>query len=81
MRMARRLYADNQTVPWPDVNLPGRWHLNSKRVPVPVPPVLREGQERVLEIRRCRALLPPVLRRDPAFAIELGAWDMFARWK
>jgi hypothetical protein len=79
VRMARRLYAHNRTVPWPDVNLPGRWHLNSRRVPVPlVPP---GGQEWVLKIRRRRALLPPALRRDPAFAIESGAWDMFGRWE
>jgi hypothetical protein len=77
--MVRRLYAHNQTVPWPDVNLPGRWHLNSMRVPVP--PVPREGKERVLEIRRRHALLPPTLRRDPAFTIESGAWDTFARWE
>jgi hypothetical protein len=48
---------------------------------VPVPPVPREGKERVLEIRRRHALLPPSLRRDPAFAIESGAWDTFARWE
>jgi hypothetical protein len=46
-----------------------------------VPPVPREGQDRVLEIHRRRALLPPALRRDPAFAIESGAWDTFARWE
>jgi hypothetical protein len=28
-----------------------------------------------------RALLPPTLRRDPAFAIECPAWDTFARWE
>jgi hypothetical protein len=44
VRMARRLYVHNQPVPWPDVNLPGRWHLNCRRVPVP--PVPREDQER-----------------------------------
>jgi hypothetical protein len=77
--MARRLYAHNQIVPWPDVNFPGRWHLNSRRVPSP--PVSRGGQERVLEIRRHRALMPPALQRDPTFAIELGAWDTFVRWE
>jgi hypothetical protein len=77
--MARRLYSHNRIVPWPDVNLPRRWHLNSRRVSVP--PVPRRGQERVLEIRRHRALLPPAPRRDPAFAIESGAWDMFGRWE
>jgi hypothetical protein len=69
--MARRLYTYNRTVPWLDVNLPRRWYLNSRRVLVP--PVPRRGQERVLEIRRCRALLPPALRRDPEFTIESGA--------
>jgi hypothetical protein len=77
--MARRLYTHNRIVPWPDVNLPGRWHLNSRRVPVP--PVPRRGQEQVLKIRRRRALLPPTLRRDPAFAIESSAWDTFGRWE
>jgi hypothetical protein len=43
--------------------------------------VPREGQERILEICRRRALLPPALRRDPAFAIGSGAWDTFARWE
>jgi hypothetical protein len=36
--MARRLYTDNETMLWPDVNLPGRWHLNSRSVPVPPVP-------------------------------------------
>jgi hypothetical protein len=41
----------------------------------------REGQERVLEVHRRRALLPPALWRDPAFVIGSGAWDTFARWE
>jgi hypothetical protein len=77
--MARRLYAHNRTVPWPDVNLPGRWHLINRRVPVPL--VSRRGQEWVLEIRRHRALLPPMLRCNLAYAIESGAWDTFDRWE
>jgi hypothetical protein len=50
VRMARRLYAHNRAMPWPDANLPARWHLNSRRVSVP--PVPREGPERFLEIMR-----------------------------
>jgi hypothetical protein len=73
IRMARSLYARNRTVPWPDANLPARWLLNSRRVPVP--PILREGPERVPEIMWQRALLPPHLWRDPAFASMSSAWD------
>jgi hypothetical protein len=62
VKLPRQLYADGEPVPWPDVNLPVQWHLNSRRVPVP--PVPRDGRER----RRC-ALLPMDRRRDPAFDI------------
>jgi hypothetical protein len=79
MSLARRLYAKGNPTPWPDVNLPGRWHLNSRRVPVPH--VLRDGPERVREIRRRRALLPQALRCDPAFNIASPNWDTFSRWE
>jgi hypothetical protein len=69
LRQARRLYAHGETVPWPDVNLPARWLLNSRHVPVP--PVLRKGPEHVQEICKRRALLLMHLRRDPSFAIAL----------
>jgi hypothetical protein len=75
IRMARRLYAHNRPVPWPDANLPAKWLLNKRCVPVP--PIPREGPERVPEIMRRRALLPPHLRRDPAFAITSSVWDTF----
>jgi hypothetical protein len=58
VRLAQRLYARGQ----PDVNLPARWHLNSRHVPVQ--PIPREGSEHVQEIRLRRALLPPHIRRD-----------------
>jgi hypothetical protein len=45
VRLTRRLYARGQPVPWPDVNLPARWHLNSYCVPVLSVPL--EGPERV----------------------------------
>jgi hypothetical protein len=32
--LARQLYVDGEPVLWPDVNLPARWHLNSRGVPV-----------------------------------------------
>jgi hypothetical protein len=67
VKLARRLYADGEPVPWPDVNLPARWHINSRRVPVP--PILHDGPERVREIRRWRALLPLHLRRNATFDI------------
>jgi hypothetical protein len=66
-RLARQLYARGNLVPWPDVNLSARWHLNSLRVPVP--PVLHDGPEHVREIRRRRGLLPMHMQRDPAFDI------------
>jgi hypothetical protein len=43
-----RLYARGQPVPWPEVNMPARWHLNSCRVPVP--PVPLEGPERIHKV-------------------------------
>jgi hypothetical protein len=67
VRLARWLYARGRPVPWSDVNLSTWWHLNCRRVPAP--PVLRDGPERVQEIRRRRALLLMALRRNPAFAI------------
>jgi hypothetical protein len=79
VRLARRLYARGNPVPWPDVNLPARWHLNSQRVPVP--PVPRNGLERVREIHRRRGLLPMHLRHDPAFDIGSPNWDTFSRWE
>jgi hypothetical protein len=41
VRQARRLYEHGQPVPWPNVNLPARWHLNSHRVPVAAGPTGR----------------------------------------
>jgi hypothetical protein len=79
VRQARRLYTPGEPVPWPDVNLPARWHLNSRRGLVP--PVPREGPERVKEIHMLRALLPMDLRRDPAFAIASPKWDTFSAWE
>jgi hypothetical protein len=70
---------DRESVPWSDVSLPARWHLNSHRVPVP--PVPRGGPERRREIRQRRALLPMHLWRDPAFAIESTNWDTFSHWE
>ena len=54
---------------------PGGWHLNRRRVPVP--PVPRSGRERTEEILRRRALLPPDLVHDPAYAVNSHMWD---RW-
>jgi hypothetical protein len=79
VKLARQLFKDRESVPWPDVNLPARWHLNSHCVPVP--PVLRGRPERRREIRRRRALLPMQLCRDPPFAIESTNWDTFSRWE
>jgi hypothetical protein len=77
--MARRLYARDRPIPWSDVNLLARWHLNSRRVPgLPIP---LDGPERVREIRRRCALLPQALRRDPDFAIASPSWDTFFRWE
>jgi hypothetical protein len=75
VHMARWLYARDRLVSWPDVNLSARWHLNSRRVPVP--PVPLDGRERMREIRRRRALLPRALRRDPDFAIASPNYDTF----
>jgi hypothetical protein len=55
VRLARHLYTCDRPVPWPDVNLPAQWHLNSPRVPVP--PVPLEGQERLDHCRCSRRVL------------------------
>ena len=64
-----------QPLPWGDVHLPEGWHLN--RLRVPVPPVPRSGRARTDEILRRRALLPPDLVYDPAYAMNSELWD---RW-
>jgi hypothetical protein len=69
------LYQCGQSVEWPDCSLPGGWHLNSRRVPVP--PVPRFGPDRVTEIRRRRVLMPARLRADPAFGYDSQWWDNF----
>jgi hypothetical protein len=79
VKLARQLYADGEPVPWSDVNLLARWHLNSRRVPVP--PVPRDGPEHLQEIRRRCALLPMDLRRDPAFDIGSLNKDTLSRWE
>jgi hypothetical protein len=76
---ARRLYAHNQHVPWPDINLSSRRHLKSQRVPVSL--LSRSRAERIAEIRRRRALLSVELRRDPAYAIGSTNWDTFSSWE
>jgi hypothetical protein len=60
------------------MNLPAGWHLNSR---LPIPPVPRDGQERMREIRRLRALLLMELRCDPTFDIASPNWDTFSRWE
>lgn len=67
---ARQLFDEGYTVPWSDVNLPGGWLLNSRRVPVP-----RERRERHNEIRRF--ILPLDLREDLAFDINSYNWHTF----
>jgi hypothetical protein len=66
-------------VPWPDVNLPAGWLLNSRRVPMP--PVPREGRGRHDEVCRLRLILPSDLRDDPTFAIDSYNWHSFALWE
>jgi hypothetical protein len=68
VEIAQALYDQNTSVGLRDVHLPGGWHLNTRRVPVP--PVPRRGQERRAEIRRRRAILPLDLREDPALDID-----------
>jgi hypothetical protein len=69
------LYRCGQSVDWPDCSLLGRWHLNSRRVPIP--PVPRFGLDRVTKIRRRRALMSARLRADPAFGYDSQWWDNF----
>jgi hypothetical protein len=79
VKLARQLFENHEAVPWPDVNLPARWHLSSLRVPVP--PVPHGRPERRREIHWRCALIPMHLRRNPAFAIESTNWDTFSRWE
>ena len=67
------LWKKNKPVPVEDVHLPGGWHLNSKRVPVP--PVPPRGEERTVEILRRRRLLPDYLRGDVQFHPQSEWWD------
>jgi hypothetical protein len=67
VKHAPHLYVRDQPMSWPDVNLPSRWHLHSRRAPVS--PVPRDRSERYADIRRRRALLLMEMRRDPAFVI------------
>ena len=75
LAVAEIYWETRQPLPWGDVHLPEGWHLNRRRVPVP--PVPRSGRERTEEILRRRALLPPDLVHDPAYALNSELWD---RW-
>jgi hypothetical protein len=66
--IAQAMYDQNMSMGLRDVHLPGGSHLNARRVSVP--PMLRRGQARRDEIRRRRAILPPDLHEDPAFAMD-----------
>jgi hypothetical protein len=67
------LYDQNESVGLRNVHIPGGWHLNARRVPVP--PVPRHGRARCDEIRRRRAILLPDLHKDSAFATDSEWWD------
>jgi hypothetical protein len=56
-----------------DVHLPGGWHLNARRVPIPLVP--RRGRAGRDEIRCRWAILPPDLREHPAFDMDSESWD------
>ena len=75
LEVAQIYWEARQPLPWGDAHLPEGWHLNRRRVPVP--PVPRSGRERTEEILRRRALLPPDLVHDPAYALNSELWD---RW-
>ena len=45
------------------------------------PPVPRSGRERRDEVRRRRAVLPPDLREDPAYALNSYNWISFGAWE
>ena len=68
--VAQIYWETGQPLPWGDAHLPGGWHLNGRRVPVPRVP--RSGRTRTEEILRRRALLPPDLLHDPAYAVNDG---------
>jgi hypothetical protein len=73
VEIAHALYNQNSSVGLHDVHLPGGWHLNAKRVPIPLVP--HRGRAQRDEIRRRWAILPPDLRDDPAFDMDSEWWD------
>jgi hypothetical protein len=73
VEIVQALYDQNESVGLCDVYLPGGWHLNARRVPVP--PVPHHGRAHCDEIWRRRAILPPDLRDDPAFDMDSEWWD------
>jgi hypothetical protein len=75
---AQRFFEESCLVPWPDVNLPAGWLLNSRRVLVP--PVPREGCEWHDETRNC-FILPPNPWDDLAFIIDSYNWQSFRPWE
>jgi hypothetical protein len=56
-----------------DVHLPGSWHLNARRIPIP--PVPRRGQAWRDEIWRRWAILSTDLCEDLAFTMDSEWWD------
>jgi hypothetical protein len=66
VRMARRLYACGQPMPWPDVNLPERWHLNSRWVPVQPVLMARNGFRRSVVDAPCFPLRCSAIQRSPS---------------
>jgi hypothetical protein len=73
MEIVQALYDQNKSVGLRDVHLPGGWHLNARRVPVPPVPLRRLARRD--EIRHQRAILPSDLHEDPAFTMDSAWWD------
>jgi hypothetical protein len=76
VEIAQALYDQNASMGLRDVHLPGGWHLNTRRVSVPLVP--RRGWKRRDKIRHQRAILPPDLCEDPTFAMDSEWWDRSA---
>ena len=62
-----------QPLPYPDVTLPHRWHLDPQRIPVPAVPRTQRAHDD--EVRRRRAQLTPEQRRLSEYAADSPNWE------
>ncbi|KAE8814381.1 hypothetical protein D1007_08450 [Hordeum vulgare] len=74
VHQARWHWQYRQALPYPDVELPHGWHLDTDRIPIPG--VQRSVRAHAEEVRRRRALLTPEQRHDPTYATDSPEWEV-----